>query len=178
MLKRLISLSKTLATPFLWVVGVVFVVCILVIKLYLLFVSSSASVLPYFYMVILYLMLIAIYKFKISVKVFYKLATVSYLVGVVTFIVSVEFSKFSFNIMLLLLITGMVKDLVYLGFIKRVKVGEFVWLGVFLFLLVASAFFYLVNHSGLAGRLLEITALFVLLRLVIYIWRFRQPDHK
>ena len=80
--------------------------------------------------------------------------------------------------MLLLLITGMVKDLVYLGFIKRVKVGEFVWLGVFLFLLVASAFFYLVNHSGLAGRLLEITALFVLLRLVIYIWRFRQPDHK
>src|SRR3989338_7454995 len=94
MLKRLISLSKTLATPFLWVVGVVFVVCILVIKLYLLFVSSSASVLPYFYMVILYLMLIAIYKFKISVKVFYKLATVSYLVGVVTFIVSVEFLKF------------------------------------------------------------------------------------
>src|SRR3990170_5339800 len=176
MVKRLISLSKSLATPFLWVVGVVFVVCILVIKLYLLFVSSSASVLPYFYMVILYLMLIAIYKFKISAKIFYKFALFSFLFGVITFIIFIEFSKLAFNIMFLLLVTAMVKEVITLDFVKRVKIREFVWFGVFLFLLVGSSYFYSTNRPSIAGRLLEITAVIIFLRVVIYFWRFIRSD--
>ncbi|EKD95938.1 MAG: hypothetical protein ACD_24C00252G0002 [uncultured bacterium] len=178
MLKRLISRSKAPAIYFLWVIGGVFLVFILFFKLYLLFVSSSAPVLPYFYMVILYLMLIAIYQFKISAKIFYKFALFSFLFGVITFIIFIEFSKLAFNIMFLLLVTAMVKEVITLDFVKRVKIREFVWLGVFLFLLVGSSYFYWTNRPNVAGKLIEIAVLFVLVRLVVYFWRFRQPDHK